>query len=126
MSSSTLLRAALGALIALQTIMLFSLFAGVPPHPPVAVAPFSMGPFLGAAIAIAFAARTLADAPVAGRVLAGLAALAALVFFGPQKYADPAFRQIWPAVLTAQAAIGAVAWAILHPRGALSSAMVRS
>ena len=38
--------AALTTLIALQSLMLMALFAGVPPHPPAAVAPFGIGPFI--------------------------------------------------------------------------------
>ena len=42
--------AALTALILLHTVMLGALFAGVDPHPPARVAPFGMGPFLGATL----------------------------------------------------------------------------
>jgi hypothetical protein len=44
----------------------------------------------------------------AGRVLAGLAAVAALVSFGPQKFLDPQFALIWPAVLAGQVAAGVI------------------
>ena len=98
--------AALTALCLLQAIMLFALFTGTPPHPPVAVTPFAMGPFLGASLAVAVAALILGPVEIVwGRALALLAGAAALISFGPQKYVDPAFPQIWPAVLTAQAAI---------------------
>lgn len=97
--------AALATLILLQTLMLMALFAGVPPHPPAAVAPFGIGPFIGSAISVAIAALILGPATRSGTLLAALAALMALVSFGPQKYLDSQFPLIWPAVLTAQAAI---------------------
>jgi len=114
MSDPVPLRAALSVLVILQTIMLANLYAGVPPHPPVAVAPFAISPFLAVAIGIAVAAFQLAHRRV-GRALAGLATALALVSFGPQKYVDPAFPQIWPAVLTAQIATVAIAAILLHP-----------
>ena len=45
--------AALVALVILQVIMLGSLYAGVPPHPPETIPLFAMAPFLAAAIAAA-------------------------------------------------------------------------
>ena len=48
-------RAALAILIVLQLIMLAALFAQTPPHPPVAVTPFALGPFLESSLAIAVA-----------------------------------------------------------------------
>lgn len=109
--------AALAALVLLQAIMLMSLFAGVAPHPPAATPLFGMGPFLGAALAAAVAALILGPAQSrAGRVLAALAAVAALVSFGPQKYLDPQFPLIWPAVLTGQVAAAVILLGLLPRR----------
>ncbi len=104
--SDRTLPAALACLIILQFIMLGSLYAGVAPHPPAATPLFGIGPFLGASLSAAVAALILGPADSrAGRVLAGLAALAALVSFGPQKYMDTQFALIWPAVLSGQIAV---------------------
>jgi hypothetical protein len=100
-------QAALACLIVLQTVMLASLYAGVAPHPPMATPLFGIGPFLGAALSAAVAALILGPSG-AGRALAGLAAVAALVSFGPQKYLDPQIGLIWPAVLAGQVAAGAI------------------
>jgi hypothetical protein len=100
-------RAALATLIVLQGIMLASLYAGVQPHPPATTLLFGIAPFLGAALSAAVAA--LIVGPMRGRAgpaMAGLAAVAALVSFGPQKYLDPQFPLIWPAVLAGQVAAG--------------------
>lgn len=103
------LTAALSTLIILQTIMLMALFAGIAPHPPVATPLFGMAPFLAAAIALATNAIIMGPATNSmDKILATLAALAALVSFGPQKYVDAQFPLIWPAVLTAQVAIGVI------------------
>ncbi|PWE29594.1 hypothetical protein [Pararhodobacter marinus] len=109
--------AALAALVILQGIMLGSLYAGVAPHPPATIPLFGMGPFLGAAIAAAIAAMILGPLDSrAGRLLAGLAALAALASFGPQKYLDAQFPLIWPAVISAQIAAIAVFGALVTSR----------
>lgn len=95
--------AALVVLILLQLIMLSALYAGVPPHPPIATPLFGIGPFIGASVSAAVAAIVLGESR-AGRVMALLAVLGALVSFGPQKYLDPQFPLIWPAVIAAQLA----------------------
>ena len=78
--------AALFILIVLQLIMLSALYAGVPPHPPVATPLFGIAPFIGASIAIAGAAIILGPlSTAAGRSLTGLAIVLALISFGPQK-----------------------------------------
>ncbi|MDX5403246.1 MAG: hypothetical protein LPK02_13665 [Rhodobacterales bacterium] len=105
-------QAALACLILLQAVMLASLYAGVAPHPPAATPLFGIGPFLGASMSAAVAALILGPSS-AGRVLAGLAAMAALVSFGPQKYLDPQFPLIWPAVLSGQVAAGVVLLGLL-------------
>ena len=46
-----------------------------------------------------------------------LAALMAMLSFGPQKYLDPQFPLIWPAVLTAQIAVIAVFVGVLFRQG---------
>lgn len=109
-------QAALACLILLQAVMLASLYAGVAPHPPATTPLFGIGPFLGASLSAAVAALILGPSP-AGRVLAGTAAMAALVSFGPQKYFDPQFPLIWPAVLTAQIAVIAVFVGVLFRQG---------
>lgn len=110
-------QAALACLITLQGVMLASLYAGVAPHPPVATPLFGIGPFLGASLSAAIAALILGPTRV-GRGLAGLAALAALVSFGPQKYLDPQFALIWPAVLSGQLAAGVILLGLVARRAA--------
>lgn len=107
--------AALAALILLQTTMLGALYAGVAPHPPATIAPFAMAPFLGASLSAAAAALILGPlATTAGKACTILAILMALVSFGPQKLLDPAFPQIWPAVVTAWIAIISLIKPLLH------------
>ncbi|CUH76257.1 hypothetical protein TRM7557_00793 [Tritonibacter multivorans] len=97
--------AALLVLIVLQTVMLSALYAGIPPHPPVATPLFGIAPFIGASLAVAAAAIVLGPDHGTGRQLAVLAALMGLVSFGPQKYLDAQFALIWPAVMVGQAAV---------------------
>ena len=98
--------AAMISLMVLTGVMLLSLFTRTAPHPPLEVAPFALAPFLGASLAIGAAALCASrhGARHAG-LLAALFIVTVLVSFGPQKYFDPAFPRIWPAVLTAQAAV---------------------
>lgn len=99
-------QAALLVLVVLQLVMLGSLFAQLPPHPPRTIPFFALGPFLGASVAIAAAAMVLGAAGTgAGKVMSLVAAAAALISFGPQKWLDPAIGEIWPAVLVAQIAV---------------------
>lgn len=112
MTDSLPLRAALAVLITLQVLMLGSLFAGVAPHPPVAIKPFALAPFLSASIATTLAAVIMAERARAGSVLSGLAVLMALVSFGPHKYVDPAFALIWPAVIAAQVASAVIIYRV--------------
>ena len=107
--------AAIVALLVLTGVMLFALFTRTKPHPPLEVAPFAIGPFLGASLAIGAAAFHLVRQGARyGSTLAVLFALTALVSFGPQKYFDPVFSRIWPTVITAQIAVVViVAWSIL-------------
>ena len=101
--------AALVALILLQLIMLSALYAGVRPHPPIATPLFGIAPFLGASMAIATGAIIVGPLEDrAGRGLSLLAALMALVSFGPQKYLDAQFPLIWPAVILGQVAAVAI------------------
>ncbi|MEM9139336.1 MAG: hypothetical protein AAGB15_05860 [Pseudomonadota bacterium] len=107
--ADTAAQAGLITLIVLQTVMLASLFAGIAPHPPATTPLFAMGPFLAASLALA--ATALCVGPLrglAGPALAVLAALAALLSFGPQKYVDPQFPLIWPAVVAGQIAVLAI------------------
>jgi uncharacterized membrane protein len=95
--------AALATLILLQGIMLSALYAGIRPHPPIATPLFGIAPFLGAAISVALAAIIVQPlGNRAGHSLSVLAALMALVSFGPQKYFDAQFSLIYPAVLLGQ------------------------
>ncbi|WP_068305557.1 hypothetical protein [Pararhodobacter sp. CCB-MM2] len=108
--------AALAPLIALQLIMLGSLYAGVAPHPPAAIPLFAMGPFLGASVGAAAAAMFLGPGQsTLGRALALLAGAMALVSFGPQKYLDVQFALIWPAVIAAQASVIGLVVTLLAP-----------
>lgn len=103
--SPRLTYAALTTLILVQLIMLTSLFAGLAPHPPRAIPFFAMAPFLSVAIAIAASAMIIG--PLNGRTgkaISILAALCALLSYGPQKWIDPAIGEIWPAVLAGEIA----------------------
>ena len=103
-------------LAVIQGAMLASLYFGVQPHPPRAIALFAMPPFLGVSIGTALCAMRLAETR-AGSVLAGLSALFALLSFGPQKYFDAAFAEIWIAVIAAQLSVLAIAYAVIAYRG---------
>ncbi|UUV05506.1 hypothetical protein [Ruegeria sp. YS9] len=95
--------AALATLILLQGIMLSALYAGIRPHPPIATPLFGIAPFLGAAMSVALGAIIVQPLESrAGRIMSVLAALMALVSFGPQKYFDAQFGLIYPAVLLGQ------------------------
>lgn len=106
MNANRIAVAALSTLIILHLVMLTSLFAGIPPHPPQSTPLFGMAPLVGMSVSLAVAAILLGTVETRfGAVLCVLAALAALVSFGPQKYSDAQFPLIWPAVLPAQIAI---------------------
>ena len=113
---SQAINAALGALIVLQIIMLGSLYAQVAPHPPAETPIFAIAPFLAAALAAAVSAIVLGSQGWAGRGLSIFAALAAAISFGPQKYFDAQFAQIWPAVIAGQVAIVVILVITLKPR----------
>lgn len=122
MSESRSISAALSVLIILQVVMLGALYAQVPPHPPATIPLFAIAPFL--AVALATAAAALIVGPVAsrtGKALSLLAALMAMLSFGPQKYLDPQFPLIWPAVLIAQVAVIAVFVGVLFQQGRRSA-----
>ena len=88
------------ALIALQTVMLFSLFTKTAPHPPLTVPPFALAPFLGMSISLGVLAATLIHHRLkAGYMAAILFAVASLVSFGPQKLLADELALIWPAVV---------------------------
>lgn len=117
MSDSGPIRAALAALIILQLVMLGALYAGVAPHPPSAIPLFGVAPFLATALATAAAALILDPLHgIASKGLSVMAAAMAMLSFGPQKYLDPEFPLIWPAVLAAQIAAAAIVVLILRPR----------
>jgi hypothetical protein len=97
--------ACLTTLVILQVVMLTALYAGIPPHPPVATPLFGIAPFIGASVACAISAITLNTLETrSGRGLCILAALLGLISFGPQKYFDAQFGLIWPAVIAGQIA----------------------
>lgn len=108
--------AAILVLIVLTTVMLLALFSRTAPHPPLEVPPFALGPFLGASLALGAAALYLVRRSTRfGGTLAILFAITALISFGPQKYIDPTFSRIWPAVITAQVAVIVIfAWCIVE------------
>ena len=109
--------AALSALIGLQTIMLASLMAKLPPHPPLTTPLFAMGPFLAASISVAVAALVAgATTSRSGTVISILAAILALISFGPQKWFDDAILQIWPAVLLGQICAVVIVWCAYRNR----------
>ncbi|MFK7940345.1 MAG: hypothetical protein AB8B82_13280 [Roseovarius sp.] len=112
-----ILDAACLMLAIVQTVMLASLWFGVAPHPPRTIPLFAMAPFLAVAIGTAMAARVLIT-EMAGRILAGIAAAFALLSFGPQKYIDPAFAEIWIAVIAAQLCVLAIFYALFTGRAA--------
>lgn len=109
------MQAAILVLLVLTGVMLMALFSRTAPHPPSEVAPFALGPFLGASLAIGTAALRLGPhGNLAGTGLAILFVVTALVSFGPQKLVDPAFSRIWPAVITAQVAIIVIAVSVIR------------
>lgn len=102
--------ASLHTLIILQLVMLVALYAGVRPHPPATIPLFAIAPFLGAAISSAFVAIAFATTDTkVGRIFCIIAAFLAAISFGPQKFFDPQFYLIWPAVIAGQIAIVALA-----------------
>lgn len=107
------------ALLVLTGVMLAALLTRTPPHPPLEIPLFALAPFLGASLAIGAAAyHSLSRGTKAGIPLAILFGITALLSFGPQKYLDPAFPQIWPAVIAAQAALVALSAALAPRRSA--------
>lgn len=102
-----MLRPGLLILIVLQVLMLAALYTRTPPHPPLEVAPFALGPFISASVALAVAALAMPKSR-GGFLVTILACLTALISYGPQKWFDPAIGSIWPAVLLAQLAIIAI------------------
>ncbi len=111
--------AALCALIILQLVMLGALFAQSAPHPPATIPLFAIAPFLAAALSVT--AGAIITGPLdttTGRVLSVMAALMALLSYGPQKYLDAQFALIWPAVITGQ--IAAVVLIVLAGSAALA------
>lgn len=108
--------AALATLTILQVVMLTALYAKTAPHPPAATPGFGIAPFLAMSLSAAAAAWILGPAQTkAGRVLAVVAGLLALVSFGPQKYFDAQLPLIWPAVITGQIAVLALLGMVLRP-----------
>ena len=98
--------AAILVILVLTSVMLLALYSRTEPHPPLEVPLFAIGPFLGAFLAIGAAAIYLVRRGARyGGILAVLFALLALMSFGPQKYFDPGFSRVWPAVITVQIAV---------------------
>jgi hypothetical protein len=96
---------ALGALIILQLTMLAALLFKLPPHPPEVIPIGGMAPVIGTSLCAAFAAMVFKGEGASGKILIILACLFAAISYGPQKFFDPAFPLVWPAVVTAQIAI---------------------
>lgn len=116
MVTSRQICAALAVLLTLQVVMLAELFAGVPPHPPEQIALFGIAPFLSVSLATAVAALVVGPTDtLAGRSLSLLAGLLAMLSYGPQKYVDPQFPLIWPAVVVAQLAVVVLVMGVVLP-----------
>lgn len=100
--------AALSTLIILQIVMLLSLYFKVPPHPPTVIPLGGMAPMIAASLSAAVGALLLGAQGSGGKALTLAACLLAAISYGPQKYFDPAFALVWPAVVSAQIAIVAL------------------
>ena len=96
---------ALGTLIILQLTMLFALFFKIPPHPPEVIPFGGMAPVISVSLSAALGALLFRGQGTVGKALIVLACALAAISYGPQKYFDPAFNLVWPAVVTAQLAI---------------------
>ncbi|MCG7493977.1 hypothetical protein [Thalassobius sp. Cn5-15] len=108
--------AALGTLLILQGVMFAALLFKLPPHPPEVIPIAGMAPTLGASLCAAFAALVMRGEGIAGKLLIIIACLLAAISYGPQKYFDPAFSLVWPAVITAQLAIVALLGALVQEK----------
>ncbi|WP_424981231.1 hypothetical protein [Maritalea sp. S77] len=109
--------AAIAGLIILQLVMLGSLYAQIAPHPPAIIPISGIGPFLS--VSLSAAAGALIIGPLNGRwgrILGLLAAVLAMVSFGPQKYIDPQFPLVWPAVVFGQLCAGYIVFANIQTR----------
>ncbi|MCB1422520.1 MAG: hypothetical protein KDJ69_08655 [Nitratireductor sp.] len=102
-------RQGLVILAVLQLLMLAALYTRTEPHPPLVIPLFALAPFLSASIALAVAGLL-----VPGRWLSVAASITALISFGPQKWFDASFPQIWPAVILAQIAVAMVTIALFR------------
>lgn len=109
------LTTALGTLIILQLTMLLALFFKVPPHPPEIIPLGGMAPVIGASLSAAFGALLFQGQGRTGKGLIVLACALAAISYGPQKFFDPAFALVWPAVVTAQIAIFALLCGLARP-----------
>jgi len=97
-------RACLWVLITLHLVMLTALVTRTPPHPPLEIPLFALGPFFGAVLGIsAFAVIQLKAETIQGLIAALIVAALSLLSFGPQKLLVPEIGQIWPAVATGMA-----------------------
>ncbi|MCZ4272356.1 hypothetical protein [Maritalea porphyrae] len=104
-------------LIVLQLTMIFSLFFKVPPHPPIAIPISGIGPLIGVSIGVALMAILIDPAKDrVARILSVIAVALALISYGPQKYIDPQFPLIWPAVIAAQLASLVILVGVSHKR----------
>ncbi|MBY8977531.1 hypothetical protein KHP62_17085 [Rhodobacteraceae bacterium NNCM2] len=116
--SARIRTAALGTLIILQLVMFAALLFKLPPHPPEVIPVGGMAPTLAASFSAAFAALVMRGEGTGGKSMIVIACLLAAISYGPQKYFDPAFPLVWPAVITAQLAIAALlmpfGYALMH------------
>ena len=100
---------ALVTLVILQLVMLTALYTKTQPHPPEAIPLFGIAPFLAVSLSAALVALIFdAAATKTGRVFSVLAALMALLSYGPQKYFDAQFSLIWPSVIAGQIAAAVI------------------
>ena len=107
------IHASLATLIVLQLTMLFALFFKTPPHPPEFIPLGGMAPVIAASLSAAIAGFIFKGEGVTGKLLILAACLLAALSYGPQKYADTVFVQVWPAVIAAQIAILALLYQII-------------
>ena len=121
--SSEAAKTALATLAILQTVMLFAMMTRTEPHPPFAIVLFGLGPFLSLSLSLTAAAWLLgAGTNASSRIACLLAAAAALISFGPQKWGDPMIGQIWPAVLSGEiAAATLIIVALVGAKGVVTS-----
>ncbi|WP_371170893.1 hypothetical protein [Aliiroseovarius sp. 2305UL8-7] len=115
--------AGLTMLIILQAIMLMSLYAGIPPHPPATIPLGGIAPILAAGFAASGAAIVLGPTTSnIGRAFAILAVAIAMLSFGPQKYLNVQLPLIWPAVVLGQISAAMIVVSMFRNTDAVAAA----